>query len=39
LPISVMVGLSTAMLIATIVGLVVWNARYVARAQGRTAQP
>lgn len=39
LPISVMVGLSTAMLIATIVGLVVWNARYVARAQGRAAQP
>ncbi len=33
LPISVMVGVSTAMLVVTISGLIVWNNRYVARAQ------
>lgn len=35
LPISVMVGLSTAMMVTTIGGLVVWNARYAARAARR----
>lgn len=35
LPVSVMVGLSTGMIVATVAGLAVWNARYVCRAQGR----
>jgi hypothetical protein len=33
LPIDVMVGVSTAMMVAVIAGLVVWNARWVARAR------
>lgn len=37
LPISVMVGLSTAMLLGTIGGLIVWNIRYVARFDRRRA--
>lgn len=32
LPISVMVGLSTAMMVGTIIGLIAWNAGYAARA-------
>lgn len=35
LPVSVMVGLSTGMIVATVAGLAVWNGRYVCRAQGR----
>lgn len=35
LPINVMVGLSTALLLTTFGGLIVWNARYVARVQRR----
>jgi hypothetical protein len=37
LPVSVMVGVSTAMIIATVAGLAAWNARYVRRAQARPA--
>ena len=35
LPIDVMVGVSTAMMVAVFAGLIVWNARWVARAQAR----
>jgi hypothetical protein len=35
LPIDVMVGVSTAMMVAVFTGLVLWNARWVARAQSR----
>jgi hypothetical protein len=36
LPINVMVGLSTALLVITIGGLITWNARYATQAQRRT---
>jgi hypothetical protein len=35
LPINIMVGLSTALLVVTIGGLVAWNARYATQAQRR----
>ncbi len=35
LPIDVMVGVSTAMMVAVFAGLIIWNARWVARAQSR----
>jgi fructose-specific phosphotransferase system IIC component len=36
LPINVMVGVSTALLVVTIGGLIAWNARYAIQAQRRT---
>jgi hypothetical protein len=37
LPVSVMVGLSTALFVATLTGLITWNAWFVARARRRMA--
>jgi hypothetical protein len=37
LPVDVMVGLSTAMLVAVFAGLGIWTVRWVARAQSRSA--
>jgi hypothetical protein len=38
LPLNVAVGASSALLVVTLVGLVIWNARYVARARARAAE-